>query len=80
VFFCLAATLLLPILVVTLAANEGTFPAEVTAAMITSLVALGAAMIFHGAKRSKASLASIALVFAVIFLLAIGAFVAGYDF
>ena len=80
VFICLGATLLLPILVVTRAATEGTFPAEVAAAMITSVVALGATMIFHGAKRSKASLLSIVLVFAVILLLAIGAFVAGYDF
>ena len=80
VFFGLGATLLLPILVVIGAASEGVFPAVVAAAIVTPLIALGATMIFHGAKRSKVSLAAIGLVFAVILFLIIAAFVAGYDF
>jgi len=78
-FFGLGATLLLPMLVVTGAAAEGAFPAFVAGAIITPLIALGATMIYHGAKRSKASLAAIGLVIAAILLLVIAAFLAGYD-
>lgn len=74
VFLGLGAIMLLPMLVVV-----RSMPLVGAIFIITPLAALGVAILFHGVKRSNATLAAIGLVFAVILLLIVAAVVMGFD-